>query len=107
MLHHRRRKVDRRASLVAAIAIALIPIVGVANPAGAADTPDYGDMAGRRLTTPVVGFAARPQGDRRDYLYEGSAALSPPAPSCLLLPAPPLHARAAACLYWELGRWRA
>lgn len=63
MLHHRRRKADRRALLVAAIAIALIPVVGVANPAEAADTPDYGDMAGRRLTTPVVGFAARPQGD--------------------------------------------
>lgn len=58
------------------------------------------------MTSEVPQEAARPQGDRRDYLYGGSAALSPsgstlPSASPLPPPAPGLLR-----LYQELGRWK-
>lgn len=44
----------------------LTPVVVAAFSAGishaATNTPDFGDLSGRRLRSPVVGFAARPQG---------------------------------------------
>ena len=58
------------------------------------------------MTSEVPQEAARPQGDRRDYLYGGSAALSPSGstlPSAS--PLPPL-APGLLRLYQELGRWK-
>lgn len=51
------------------------------------------------MTSEVPQEAARPQGDRRDYLYGGNAALSPSAPRCLLLRLLSLLAPGLLCLY--------
>lgn len=57
------------------------------------------------MTTEVSQEATRPQGDRRDYLYEGRQPCHPPAPTCLLLPSQLLRP-GCCCLYQESGRWK-
>ena len=48
---------------VVLVALTLLPLVGLTSRASAVDTPDYGDVGSRKLASPVVGIAARPQGD--------------------------------------------
>lgn len=65
------------------------PVIGPASP--------QQDSPGKLMTSEVPQEDARPQGDRRDYLYGGNAALSPSGstlPSASL--ASPARARAAA-----------
>lgn len=65
------------------------PVIGPASP--------QQDSPGKLMTSEVPQEAARPQGDRRDYLYGGNAALSP---SCSTLPSasPAFPARAPAAV---------
>ena len=62
-MYQRWRWSRRLGPIATATVLSLFPIIGRPTIAGAVDTPDFGDMVGRRLTSPVVGFAARPQGD--------------------------------------------